>query len=428
MATDAAVTSGEIHNPRNRIPEPVLGAVGFLSLFDRFGTAPMLLVLADRTPLSLGQAVQLIAVYALFCSVGQPVWELLSDRFGRLTVLRMALVGGVVGGVASALFSAWLPLLLARAFTGLMIGALYPTLLTLLGDSHTGVERARSLSALQIYASLGTTVATLTAGTIAALLDWRLVFGLTALGCLALLWALRGAATDPAEQPSTVFRHAISPSALGVYGLAVLMGAVLMGVLAYVVPALQHAGVGVGIAGMLAATYGVGVISGAHLMRRLVRRFSRTGLMATGGTVLVCAYAVSSTVLAPVTLTVTALLIGVSSAVLNVSVQGWATEVAPRARATSVSLFACSLFLGSSLSTFLTADLAQQGRYGLIFTLALLTSIALTVAAALGHARWTRRPGHGRRRPTSRDHSLHFRRPAHDPPRTQPVAPRTTSR
>ncbi|MFW3385149.1 UNVERIFIED_CONTAM: MFS transporter [Kocuria sp. CPCC 205274] len=393
MATDTAVTSGEINNSRNRIPEPVLGAVGFLSLFDRFGTAPMLLVLADRTPLSLGQAVQLIAVYALFYAVGQPVWGLLSDRFGRLTVLRMALVGGMVGGVASTLFSAWLPLLLARSFTGLMIGALYPTLLTLLGDSRTGVERAQSLSALQIYASLGTTIATLAAGTVAALLDWRLFFGLTALGCLALLCALRGATADTAEQPSTVFRQALSPSALGVYGLAVLMGAVLMGVLAYVVPALQHAGVGVGIAGVLAATYGVGVISGAHLMRGLVRKVPRTGLIATGGTVLVCAYAVSSIAQTPVALTATALLIGVSSAVLNVSVQGWATEVAPRARATSVSLFACSLFLGSSLSTFLTADLAQQGRYGLIFSLALLISIALTVAAALGHASWTRREG-----------------------------------
>ena len=72
----------------------------------------------------------------------------------------------------------------------------------------------------------------------------------------------------------------------------------------------------------------------------------------------------------PPALTATALLIGVSTAVLHVSVQGWATEVAPQARATSVSLFACSLFRGSSLSTFLTADLAQQGRYGLIFALA----------------------------------------------------------
>jgi MFS family permease len=377
----------------------VLGAVGSLSLFDRFGTAPMLLLLADRTPLSLSQSVELIAAYALLYAVGQPVWGLLSDRFGRLTVLRVALAGGMAGGVASTLFATHLPLLLARSFTGLMIGALYPTLLTLLGDSRTGVERARSLSTLQIYASLGTTTATLTAGTIAALLDWRLVFGLTALGCLALLCALRGATADAAEQPTVVLRQALSASALGVYALAVLMGAVLMGVLAHIVPALQHTGVGVGVAGVLAAGYGVGVISGAHLMRRLVRRFFRTGLIAAGGTVLVCAYAVSTLTLTPPALTVTALLIGVSSAVLNVSVQGWATEVAPRARATSVSLFACSLFLGSSLSTFLTADLAQQGHYGLIFSLALLASIALTVVAALGHARWMRRPGAGGRGP-----------------------------
>lgn len=377
--------------PQGQIPEGVLGAVGFLSFFDRFCTPPMLLVIADRTSLSVSQTVELIAAYSLLYAVGQPVWGLMSDRFGRLSVLRTALLGGMVGGVASTLFSAYLPLLLARAFTGLMIGALYPTLLTLLGDTRSGIGRARSLSTLQIYSALGSTLATLAAGTIAALLDWRLVFVLTSLGCLVLLLMLRGATADDAARPATVLRRAFAAPALGMYGLAVLEGAVLMGVLAYVVPALQTAGVGVGVAGVLAATYGVGIICGARLMRRLVRRLSRTRLIAAGGTVLVGAYAVSSISQAPAALTATALLIGVSNAILHVSVQGWATEVAPQARATSVSLFVCSLFLGGSLSTYFTADLAQEGRYRLIFTLAFVASIGLTVVATWGHVIWTRR-------------------------------------
>lgn len=330
MAMGRADSSGDTDEPRDRIPEPMLGAVGFLSFFDRFATPPMLLVLADRTGLSLSQAVQLIAAYALLYAVGQPVWGLISDRLGRLTVLRTALVGGTLGGVASTLFATFLPLLLARAFTGLMIGALYPTLLTLLGDTRHGVERARSLSNLQIYSALGNTIATLAAGTIAAMLDWRLVFGLTSLGCAVLLWVLRGSTDGAVERPPTVLRQAFTVPALGVYGLAVLEGAVLMGVLAYVVPALQTAGVGVGVAGVLASTYGVGIISGAHLMRRLVRRFTRTRLIAIGGTILVCAYAVSSISQAPPALTGTALLIGASNAVPHVSIQDWATEVAPR--------------------------------------------------------------------------------------------------
>ncbi|EMY33851.1 MFS superfamily transporter [Arthrobacter crystallopoietes BAB-32] len=389
--TDPAGSGGQPGTPRNQVPDAVLRSVGFLAFFDRFGTPPMLVVLADRTELSLGQAVQLVAAYALLYAVGQPLWGLFSDRFGRMAVLRTALVGVLLGALASTLFSSYLPLLLARSFTGLMAGALYPTLLTILGDTRTGIERARGLSDLQIYSSLGTTIATLATGTLAALVDWRLVFALPALGCLVLLVYLRGAGTGrPAGRGGMRLGHAFSPSALGIYGLAVLEGAVLMGILTYIVPALQHAGVGVSLAGVLAAGFGIGVILGARLMRRLVHRFTRTQLIGIGGSVLVAAFLVSSLWQVPAALTATALLIGVSNAVLHSSMQGWATDIAPQARATSVSLFAGSLFLGSSLYNFLTAGLADNRQYGTIFLLGLIASVLLTAAATTGHAAWKR--------------------------------------
>lgn len=216
-------------NRLNEVPDSVLRSVGFLSFFDRFATPPMLLVLAERTELSLGQAVELVAAYALLYAVGQPAWGLISDRLGRIAVLRTALVGVALGAAASTLFSAYIPLLLARAFTGLMVGALYPTLLTLLGDTRTGILRAKGLSDLQIYSSLGTTIATLAAGTLAALVDWRLVFALPALGCLALLVALRGVGPGPCRTGRVELRQAFAGAPIGVYGLAVLEGAVLMG-------------------------------------------------------------------------------------------------------------------------------------------------------------------------------------------------------
>jgi hypothetical protein len=71
--------------------------------------------------------------------------------------------------------------------------------------------------------------------------------------------------------------------------------------------------------------------------------------------------------------------------------QGWATDVAPQARATTVSLFAASLFLGGSLGNFATAPLAEAGSYAAIFGFGLLASVVLTIAATIGHAGWTRR-------------------------------------
>ncbi|AMM34577.1 MFS superfamily transporter [Sinomonas atrocyanea] len=374
------------------IPDRVLMSIGFLSFFDRFATPPMLVVLAARTGLTLAEAVGLVAAYSLLYALGQPVWGFISDRFGRVAVLRTALVGLALAAVASTLFSAHARLLVARSAAGLMAGCLYPTLLTVIGDTRSGVAKARGLSELQVYSALGTTAATLAAGSIAAFTDWRVVFGLPALGCLALLVLLRRAHDGGTHRRGPVdFRAAFSGAALGVYGVAVLEGAVLMGVLTYFVPALQHADVPIALAGVLAAGYGVGVIAGARLMRRLVQRLSRTRLMGLGGTVLLAGYAASSVAQNPVTITATAVLVGASNAILHSSLQGWATEVAPAARATAVALFACALFLGSSVGTFLTAPLADAGQYGAIFLLGLGATAVLIAVVTAGHAAWERR-------------------------------------
>lgn len=360
----------------------------FISSFDRFATPPMLLVLAARTGMTFTEVVTLFSIYLLFYALGQPLWGMMSDRFGRLIVLRSALVGGLIGSVASMVFTSFLPLTASRAWTGLMVGALYPTLMTLIGDSAKGTQRARSLSRLQVIGNLGTALATLAAGTLAALVDWRLVFGLTSVGCLALLLVLHGKREMPREVKKRAMMHAFKPVVLSVYGLAALEGVVLLGAFTYIVPALEHAGVAVWVAGVLGASYAVGIIGGAQLMPRLVDRFSRTRLMAMGGGLVLLGLMASTVSQSPTALTATATLIGASTAVLHVSIQGWATEVAPAARATTVSFFSCSMFLGSSLATFLTGPLADLGQFRIIFGLALPAAVILTIAAPWGHNRW----------------------------------------
>lgn len=393
MARDSRDAGHRHQHISGTVPDPVLRSIGFLAFFDRFATPPMLVALASLTELSLAQAVQLVAVYSLFYALGQPLWGLLSDRFGRLAVLRTALVGAALGAVASTLFATYVPLLVVRAATGLMFGALYPTLLTLLGDTRTGIDRARGLSDLQIYSSLGATLATLGAGAVATFVDWRLVFGLPALGAAALLVALAKVPAPPAVRGRFRLRHAFTVPAVGVYLIALLEGTVLMGALTYIVPSLQETGVGIGMAGLLATGYAVGVILGARAMKMLVQRFSRTQLICAGGSVLALACGLSMAWLVPAAITATATLIGLANAVMHSSMQGWATDVAPRARATTVSLFAASLFLGGSLGNFATAALAERGEYSTVFRFGLLATAVLTAVATLGHTAWNRHHG-----------------------------------
>ena len=377
----------------HRLGDRTIGTVGFLSFWDRFGLPPMMVVLAHQTGLSLAQVAQLFAVYTLMYAVGQPLWGMLSDRFGRVRVLRVALTGALVGALASTASPAHEWLLLTRGFTGLMVGCLYPTMLTTIGDTRQGAERVRSLSSLQMWSALGNTGTTLVTGTLAALVDWRLAFAVTALGAVAVLWGLRGIPTPPRAPGGMVLLDAVRGWPLVVYLLAMVEGTVLLGALSYVVPAMQHLGIGVSLAGLLAATYGLGIIGGSMAMRRVAHVLPRTRAMLIGGALLATGFGLASAWGSVAALSLTALLIGLANAVLHVSLQGWATEVAPRARATSVSLFAGSLFLGSSLAVFATADLADAGRFGLVFAVALAVSVALTLAAATLHELWRRAPG-----------------------------------
>ncbi|TDU26052.1 MFS transporter [Arthrobacter sp. JUb115] len=372
------------------IPDSALRFVGFLSFFDRYGTPPMLVALSLGTSLSFAQAVQLVASYALFYAIGQPIWGVLSDRFGRLAVLRAALIGAGLGAVASILFTDYLPLLIARSVTGFMFGALYPTLMTLLGDTRTGVERARGLSDLQIYSSLGTTLATLASGALATYANWRLVFLLPALGCVAALYSLRKAAEPEHSRSGFKFRAALRPMNLALYAIVFLEGGLLMGLLTYIVPALQESGVAIGLAGALGCAFALGVILGARLMRRLVARIGRTWLIGGGGLLLCAAFLPSAFAPSPASYTLTAFFLGAANAIMHSSMQGWATEISPDARATTVSLFVFALFAGASAATHLSADLAQNGHYGQISGIGLALSLLLVALATGTHALWRR--------------------------------------
>ena len=89
---------------------------------------------------------------------------------------------------------------------------------------------------------------------------------------------------------------------------------------------------------------------------------------------------------------VAAALLGLAWTSMHSTLQTWGTEVLPTARATVVSFFAGSLFVGSSLAAVLASGLADAGRYGVLFLVNGLLAIPLGLAAAAVRSRWRRRP------------------------------------
>ena len=77
---------------------------------------------------------------------------------------------------------------------------------------------------------------------------------------------------------------------------------------------------------------------------------------------------------------VAAVLVGGGFAFMHFTLQTWATEVVPEARATVISLFAAALFAGSGLATAAAAPLADDGCFGLLFAMAAFVAVPLGVS------------------------------------------------
>ncbi|MDQ6900568.1 MAG: MFS transporter, partial [Candidatus Dormibacteraeota bacterium] len=84
----------------------------FLSMFDRFSIAPLLLPIAHDLRVTVAQVTVVATAYFLLYGAMQVVYGLISDRIGRVLLLRLTCVGAAAAGLVSA-FAPNLPLLIA---------------------------------------------------------------------------------------------------------------------------------------------------------------------------------------------------------------------------------------------------------------------------------------------------------------------------
>jgi predicted MFS family arabinose efflux permease len=76
---------------------------------------------------------------------------------------------------------------------------------------------------------------------------------------------------------------------------------------------------------------------------------------------------------------------------MHSTLQTWATEVVPEARATVISFFAAALFVGSGLATTAAAPLAEERAFGILFALAALVALPLGILGGLARRRYARK-------------------------------------
>jgi predicted MFS family arabinose efflux permease len=390
VPTEAASSVGE----RGRLR--LLQLTALTSNCDRFAIAPLLVVIGLDLGAPLSAVAGVASAYFLAYGLMQPVWGMVSDRIGRVRVMRLSLMGAAVAGVGSAVAPNLLVLGITRIVAGGCFAALIPTTLVYVGDMWPPQVRQRPLSDVLAASSFGIALATAGAGLLADVVGWRVVPAVTGVAAAALWVALRRL-PEPDRPPVTgrplrsivtVLRHRW---AIAVFALVFVEGITVLGVLTYLAPAVQALGSSAALAGLVAATFGVGALVWSRLVRVLIGRLSAGGLAGVGGGLLVAGWAVPAVTVTLPTVAIAGLLIGGSWAFLHTTLQSWATEVVPGERATAVALFAALLFLGSSAGTAVAAPLAEAGEFGVVFVAALVLAVPLALAATLA------RFGYGRR-------------------------------
>ena len=354
---------------------------------------PVLVAVAVGLDAPLASVVQAAGVYFLAYGLTQPVWGLVSDSLGRVRMMRLTLLVAGLAAVAAAF--TWDPLSLGivRGVGGAFVGAAYPASLIYVGDTVPAERRQPDIARLMVGVAVGTALASVGAGLVAHLFTWRAAFVAIGAAAIAMAVTLRTLPEPPHTRVSAtplapLLRVVRSRTAVLVLLMGFLEGGVLLGVLTLLPTAVEEAGATASTAGAVTAVYGLAVFVFAALVGVLSHRLHPAWLIALGASSALAACLVLAVSQEPLVAVVVTLLLGLAWAAMHSSLQTWATEVLPSARAAVVSLWSAALFAGSSLAVLLASGPADAGRYRTIFLAAATVAVPLGVLAVWGRARW----------------------------------------
>jgi len=380
---------------RGASPIRLLQVTAFVSTLDRFAMPPMLVAIAHDLDVPLAVVVQAAGAYFLIYGLSQPAWGMVSDRLGRVRTMRLTLLLAGLCAIGSALAPSLIGLAIARGLAGGFFGAAYPSSLIYIGDTVPAAVRQREVARLMVGVAIGTALASVGAGVLAHLVSWRLAFVVTGGSALLLAWLLRQL-PEPDLAPRTgsllapLRRIGRSRVTLLVLLFAFTEGVVLLGVLTLMPPAAENTGATAAVAGAATGVYGISVVVCSQVVGRLSQTWHPTRLIALGGAAAVLTSALLAISQGPAMTVAGACVLGLAWTAMHSSLQTWATEVLPSERATVVSLFAGSLFVGSALAAVLVAGLADAGRYSVIFAAGAILALPLALGAAYARSRWHR--------------------------------------
>ena len=180
-----------------RSERQVIVFLAFLSIILAFGVDSMLPAfdkISEQFDLKRGsgEVSLVITWYLLGMAAGQMFWGLLSDRFGRRSILLVGLALYGAGALGAGFAQSMNDLLAMRFVWGLGAASPSVTRLAIARDLYSGDQMARVISFVMAVFLLGPAVAPAVGEGILAVGDWRLVCVVSApLAAVAVYWTVR---------------------------------------------------------------------------------------------------------------------------------------------------------------------------------------------------------------------------------------------
>jgi predicted MFS family arabinose efflux permease len=368
----------------------LLGLAGFASMASMRICDPMLVVLGQEFQVTTGDASAVVSVFAVVYGVLQLFYGPLGERFGKLRVVSLAVLACALFSAITALSTNLPMLVIMRGFMGAAAAGIIPLSMAWVGDQVPYERRQETLAKLMSATVLGMMSGLWFGGFAADTVGWRGAFVLLAamfgVAAMLLLRRLRQQAkreaqlqtqSVPVAAPGLWAAFRLTGQLLGtprvrwVLGVTAAEGALVFGALAFMPTHLhQQFGLSVVAAGSVMMVYGVGGLLYSQMARRWLAWLGERGLVRTGAALV----AVGLLVLAwgsGVWLGMLAcLMTGLGFYMLHNTLQVQATQMAPAARGSAVTLFACSLFFGQSTGVLIMAQSVDMGWLAYAFTTA----------------------------------------------------------
>ncbi len=351
--TDAA--KAERHSLR------VMALAGFSSMASMRMCDSMLVVLGQEFQVSTGEASQVVSVFAVVYGLMQLLYGPLGDRFGKLRVISLAATACAVFSVLTSLASSLTMLVLMRVLMAAAAAGIIPLSLAWIGDQVAYDRRQETLAKLMGATVSGMMVGLWFGGFAAENLGWRTAFVVVS-GCFAIaavfLW--RKVLSMPAPALSkTGFMGAFANTfellrnrrVRMVLSASILEGALIFGAMAFIPTHLhEQFDMSVVFAGTVMMLYGVGGLAYSQFARRWLGWLGgERGLVRTGASLVVLGLLMLAWTHQQALGMLACLSTGFGFYMVHNTLQTQATQMAPHARGTAVTLFACMLFFGQSV-------------------------------------------------------------------------------